>query len=269
MVADTYFGRTARLIVGNKQIEGLTLSFRVVREAKDRADQASISVRGLSRETLGRLEDRETVVRLDAGYRGRVGQLVAGTIVPDSLSRGGPNEVTSFQVADAGYSLRNVVLSASWSGSVRMSTVARYIGDAIGAPLLDTDLPADPEAVRGYTLTGRAADALSDLARSFRCRYQVTNGRLVFVPTDERVPLRQRSLLLSPDTGLVGSPRAVDGGLVEVTALLQPQLLPGDTYRVGGTVEKAGDYRVTKVEHGGGIEGDPDFYSVIKGRILG
>lgn len=264
-MADEYRDRYVAVEIGNRRLEGLTVDFTVSMKSRSASDSASITVLGLSDKSYQELQRRPTISRLIAGYEGRSGQLARGTTVPDTLAytvQGGTTRC-SWKIADQGYQLTESWLAESFEGSVRASALLQYVGDYIGAPLLPSDLPQDPLYVRNYTMSGGVRTVLDEIADDCLCRWSIQAGRLTLTPLVG--PLRQRVVLISPDTGLVNDVQTLDGTRIRVQALLQPQLRPGDAFAVESRFA-SGEYIAEEVTHAGSSGEAVPFYTTIKAR---
>lgn len=247
------------------ELEGLRIRFRVKRHV-GKLDGAQLDVWGLALDTYGQIARSDTVTRLVAGYVGSTGELLQGTTVAGSLRRvvQDGEVVTTWQVQEAAYRFAGVILSASWQGSVTATELLDYVADAVGLSRVQQALPRVPTYARGYVLSGSARDALRALAADCGCSPSVQSARLVLVPLDGS-PARVRGLVLAPDSGLLGWPEQSDKGRVRVRSLLQPGLLPGDAYRVGGST-LTGDYVAEEVEHAGDSGWAEEYETVVTGR---
>jgi hypothetical protein len=267
----TYFGRVARLQIQvpgqlGQEIDGLRVRLRSRRSGKG-FDGAQIDVWGLSTDSYGQLGRGDTITRLVAGYQDGPGEVMQGQVVPLSLRRvvSEGEVVTSWQVQEATTALASVTLATSWPGAVKASEVLSYIAGALGLSLPAQALPVDLVYARGFTAYGRARQVLTTLATDCGCTWSVQAGRLVLLPLSGA--LRTRAFIFAPASGLIGYPEQVDGGRVRSTTLMQPGILPGDTYRLGGDT-LAGDYVAEQVEHAGDLWG-PEWYTYVTGRVAG
>jgi hypothetical protein len=264
------FGRLASLQIqpstgSGVEIDGLRVRFRVTR-LPGKQDSAALDVWGLSLDRYQQIGQVDTVTRLVAGYEDTgTGELLQGTTVRGSVRREALDGevVTSWQVQEAGQRLLTVQLAASWSGSVTSEELLDYVARQLGVARVQQALPRVVTYARGYTLPTSPRAALEAIAGDCGCRWTLAGGRLLLVPLNGS-PARVRSVVLAPDSGLVGWPQQEDRGRVLCTALLQPGLLPGDSYRIEGR-QLAGDYVVEEVSHAGDVWGD-DWYTTVKGR---
>ncbi|MFO0639666.1 MAG: hypothetical protein U0183_10685 [Polyangiaceae bacterium] len=112
------------------------------------------------------------------------------------------------------------------------------------------------------TFSGNAADLLTDICVSFNLEWSIQNETLLLLPRGKAS--EATAVVLSPDTGLIGSP-SVDGkGVVQAKALIMPGLEPGRLVRIASRYLK-GDFRVEKVEFTGDTHGS-DWYAEIEAK---
>jgi hypothetical protein len=122
------------------------------------------------------------------------------------------------------------------------------------------------ESHGGVTIHGRASDALDSLARTLGLGWSIQGGQLQF--TRGREPVPGYAPVISPTTGLVGSPEhgAPDkkGGppLLKLKCLLLHSIVPGASVVVK-SANVNGTFRVESVEHSGDSHGG-DWYSSLE-----
>jgi hypothetical protein len=104
-------------------------------------------------------------------------------------------------------------------------------------------------------LAGNARDVLSRVALNNGADWSVQDGELIMVPTDKVLP--GEAVLLSQETGMIGSPEATDNGL-ELKCLCNPALKVGGLVRVQSLLDYFnGDYKIVHLQHkGDAIGGD-------------
>jgi hypothetical protein len=105
----------------------------------------------------------------------------------------------------------------------------------------------------GGAISGHAVQELTDLCRSAGLQWSIQDGVLQFV--DVVKPRSNFAVLLSPATGLLGSPTVDAKGEVTATCAMIPGLRPGDLV-VFDSVGVKGGYRIEEVEYAGDSHGD-------------
>lgn len=267
-MAGEQFGRVVALEFGQpgtlgQRIDGLRIRFRVRRSRTGSPDAAEVAVWNASPEALASLGDPGVVVRVLPGY-GTASQVVGGSLVRKSLrvEDDGVDRVAVFQIADGGLALRSVRVSQGWASAVKASELVEYLRAAAAWSRGTIRLGTDVEYTTGEVLIGSVGPELDRIVRDCGSQWSVQNGALQVWPLGESRP-RETGPLLSPTSGLLGSPRTVDGG-IEVRCLLLPGMLPGMPYRVASR-DVEGDFIATDVEH----DGDSGFGNEFQTTIVG
>lgn len=266
-MADLY-GRQTAIEIGDpgsigRRFSGLRITFQIRRSSTASPDAADVELYNPGAETVAALESPRAVVRVIAGYDAPA-VVLSGRIVVGSLrvEREGPTRVARLQVQDGGVDLRQTRLSRAWGGTVYGSEIIDYAIQASGLDRGTIRLPVDPTYSRGTVTFGALRDTIATVARDAGASWAVQDGALhVWPATEERT---RTAILLSPSTGLIGSPVLSDDGHVEVVSLLRPSLRPGDLYVVRAE-QHSGEYVAVDLEHRGDSHGR-DYYTTITGR---
>lgn len=231
-------------------------------------DTAEVTVYNPAPATLEALQRPGSVVRLLAGYPDSIAQILSGRVQPRSLrvEKDGPDRIASWAVTDGGLDLRETVVTAVWAQTVTAPEVVRFLAREAGLAV-GVVLPGRPVAYfDGYVVWGTLREALDTIAADTDSRWSVQSGVVQFWPRDG-VRYR-RATRLSPTTGLVGSPRAVDRGRWEVVGLLRPEMRPGDVFVVSSSVV-TGTLIAEDVEHRVSSGYAQDFYTILTARREG
>jgi hypothetical protein len=261
----TLYQRAYKLQVDNVVIEGggageqrfgLSISFEVEKTGKSEPNKAKIEIRNLSKDTQGSLEKRfkearaqrvPVIVELSAGYGTDIGIIFKGDVRSLSSRIDGTETVTTIIGGDGAHNHKTARISRSFAPGTSVETVARACADALGVGQgnlgdvvsrfrLGGMGATFPE---GIALSGSAKQALENISKSCGYEFSIQSGALQF--TERGKPIDREILLLSPDSGLVGSPEpqvdatvlgkdgkpkpAKSGGL-KIRTLLLHQLYP-------------------------------------------
>ena len=250
-----------------RALEGLRVTCTARRSTTEAPDKAALVIYGAAPESLEDLAANGTLVRVLAGYRdGAFAAVLSGTIVSGTLDilRQSGEVVASMQIADGRTEVRARALSRSWD-QVSASEVLAWAIQQSGLASGSISLGVDVAYTRGFVALGTAADVLRQIGADTRSTIVIQDGIVAAYPSGEA--RRPTSLLLSPDSGMVGSPRQVEKGHVEVVTLLAPTLRPGDRYRVSAE-RLSGDYVAIDVTTEIDSQEGP-FYSRIVGARVG
>lgn len=211
-------------------------------------------------------------VRLFVGYGGRedAALLYEGEITDVESVRQGVDRVTTIEAGDGASALLtgagHMAVSIDAGNPVEMAINA--VSSQLGIPVEVIEGLPVVSAVQGMCFddtADRILDSLvGELARGTGDTYEwsIRGGVLLIGPagaTSGQAPL------ITPDTGLIGSPRPVEDG-IEFRALLNPLILPRGAVSLRSR-DYSGVYKVTSVRHRGDSFGG-DFYSDVQAEFV-
>lgn len=267
------FNRQWALTIGDRQWTDLRVVFEVNRNLTKHPDPAQITIYNLARDTRSGFFGGQQV-RLVAGYGDAAGLLYAGTLTQITPNRDGPDYAVSLTCRDGDAAYRATVRQSYVSGAP-LSVVVGNLVSAMGLTLgAGASSQLAGKSTRGAVAhVGYAADKLQQSLLPFGLQYTLNDGTVQIIPTDGTTA--EQAILLSPDTGLVGSPEPMSdkkpaaGANVKrlrLTSLLQPGFMPGRRVALQG-VQYAGVYRVDRLIHKGDSHGQ-DWYSVAECSLV-
>ena len=262
------FGRQWRVTVGTLDVSDLDLDFKVTRSVRREPNRAEISIYNLSESSRSIVEEGGEV-SLFAGYEDppqifRGDQRWAWT----ETTADGKDRITHVVARDGGRAYADVEIARAYNPGTPVYDVVRDVVDAMGVGhgnLSDfaavLSLRGAATLASGYVAHGRASRVLNDLIRASGCRWSVQNGSLQIQRQGE--PIQTRSTVLSPDSGLLGSPtwdergQRTGGrrGLLTATCLIQPGIEPGRQVRIE-SAGVTGDFEVRAIEYAGKTYGE-------------
>jgi hypothetical protein len=269
------FGRRWRVTIDTLEITDLDIAFKVTRSLYSRAGTLELDVFNLSddhRAQARRWRAREgtppnqvtrrTRVRLEAGHAEGTSVIFQGNVRRVDTIRENPDWITRVTAGDGEESLRSARGARSFGPDTSIRDVIRYCAEASGVGLgnLD-DALAGAQFDRvgsilpgGAVVHGRVERQLHHLLRSVGLEWSIQDGVLQVLPRGGA--LARTAVLLSTDTGLIGSPEVGLNRVVTAKAIIQPDLTPGAQVQLKSAVV-AGYYRVETAEYAGETRGEP------------
>ena len=194
--------------------------------SSSKPDNAEATLYNLSDESLGYLEQPAQVMIIRAGV-GIAGQIFAGDISRRGITTefSGSDWITRITAAEGRRTFREAKFSASYPAGITRATILQDIARALGVPVAYLGaLPALTFAT-GWAFVGRARDALTELLQTpVGAWWTIQHGALYILAPGEALP--ENAPLLTPSTGLVGSPKRTDKG-ADFDSLFNPQLRAG------------------------------------------
>jgi hypothetical protein len=262
MASEALFSRKYKLTVGpasgtGKEWDGLRIMFKVHKTASSTPNKLEVDIYNLSASSRHFIEGKgkDWAVVLEAGYVAGIKTIFSGRLeLASSNKRGrhnhhhqGPDWVTKVKGFD-GIRENLVVLSKSFgpktSESAVINEIAREMGSTVGTI---KGLDKHKNYAHGRQISGSASAELDSICRTHNCRWSIQDGVLHILPYGEA--LDSTAFLLTPSTGLVGSPELTERG-VKVTSLLLGGINPGKLVQLK-TADVNGLYIVETLVHRG------------------
>lgn len=270
------FDRTAELtITGSGEavtIRDLRFRFIARKNRSDTPNTMNVQVFNPAPSTRLNASDSSATMELSAGYAGENILVSRAEIDLAIVDRDPPDIVLDIEGQEALRTLRETTLSISHAGGSSVQTVLDEIVARLGIDVrpIEADLSA---ALRGgFAHVGKANRALDDLMRRVGGAWSVQNGQLLILGPEGKVK-EGDAFVLSPQSGLIGSPYAVEEQTssekqsteprigYRVTSLLNAEIEPGDVIKVEAA-DVEGFFIVDEIEHSGDTRGQ-EWYSNI------
>lgn len=218
-------------------IQGLRQNFTVEKSDKESTNKLSLSIYNLSQNTIDIVAKAKNKIILRAGYADEgTSSLFFGDIVSTISRKEGPNKVLEIEAFDGQTNIQNKNISISYNAGTPKQQIFNDLVTAFGIPLTNPQ-SLGGQFANGYSYVGKVKDALTEILSPLGKSWTIQNEQLVIITKGESV---QRSgLLISPNTGLIGTPEALSdqdekqSDIDEVPkrwkikSLLFPQLFPG------------------------------------------
>lgn len=218
------FNRTASLIVGKdggkgRELAGLRFSFSIQKGSTKTPNKCTVKVWNAAPETRALLEMIGNVLLLRAGYVEDTGAstIFAGDVTRALTSREGPDWITELELLDGGSEFRDTKVSVSFAAGATATQVISDLAKRYGLPM--RPLPADIAAKQyknGFAFVGRVRDALDKACQYAGVEWSIQNREVQIIKRGG--VFTRRAYLLSPDTGMIGSPMQESKSMTEKAA---------------------------------------------------
>lgn len=226
------FDRKAELHIfleGEKHIlKDYDMSFDILATRDSKPNTAKINVFNQS-ETIRNLFSESTKgVEFWAGYGTDIGMIFRGSWDKDSSVikhvHNGSSWDTAIETGDGLKEFQNTFFSRSYLSGTTIKSILKNVSGAMGLPItLDYDFGTQLNSSAVYH--GKAKDVLDDLALEHTLQWSIQHGVIEILDTFEPPRREATAVLLSTDTGLVGSPILTDKG-VEANTLMLSTIKP-------------------------------------------
>ena len=291
------FDRVYEVQVGTTVIDSLDLRFNVTRTLRGKPNTCEVTIWNLAEQTRGALAELEyATMQIKAGYRGLPAQSQALADVDAALASGAedsaqagiifvgdvrsvwstyapPDWETHIEGGDGERKTRTARVNRSFAPGTSVKTVLRKmagdlqleLGNAAAKAIDASSLEdAGREFLNGVTVSGSAHRELAALAKSAGLELSIQNGAIQLL--ERGLPLRDASVVLTSDTGLVGSPTVGDKGIVKFRALLNPDIVPGRQIELQSRALD-GRFRAERVDYKGDTTAQ-DWYVDVEAKAL-
>ena len=286
------FGRACKLTVSTLDLTAFNTTFRVKfhveKTLKPEPNKALIEVYNLSAEHRADLAELapgkksskpkkgqtstpligRVPVRLEVGYGEQTDLIYLGDLRTVDTEIVDADWVTAISSGDGERAFRTARINQSVGPKTplrqTMSAVLKTLGLGEGnlAKVVQALQGGAVTLARGAVLSGPTARVLTDLCRSADLEWSIQDGAPQFVNLNKA--LQEKAIVLSAETGMIGSP-SVDGqGLLKCKCLIIPGLRCGRIVVVDGLTVK-GQYRIEKITYEGDTEGQ-EWYAELEGK---
>ena len=258
---------------GGAEQAGLDCSFEIEKSLEREPNTLSLKIWNLSPTHRRAIEGtRDLAVRVEGGYVDSTTILFDGDVRLAQNRRGGRgivvqgrdvvDVVSEIEAEDGGRAYREATVQQAFTADTPVASVLRAAISALGIGEGNLRDIGDVTIgdLRGYTLgtvlSGLAHRELDRIVRSCGLTWSIQSGVLQLRGSGA---LRTTAVLLSPGSGLVGSPSRDAEGYVSAVSLLNGGLYPGRPV-VLESRDVSGSFAVHKVRHTGDTAG-PSWYS--------
>jgi hypothetical protein len=279
------FGRELSLNIGGTLIRTkinetgeraamLRVTFNIVRSRTKEPNTAEISVYNLSQDTRSLFQEKDIPTVLEAGYTDNISQIFGGQLDFAKHKFSGTDWVTTLQASDSGKAFRSQRINTSIKGPIPIGDALRAAAQELGVGLGNLADKISKGSIRGtltefangIVLSGKAEKEFDKILKSMGYSWSIQDGELQLLEPTEVIG--DSAVLLTPGTGMIGSPEPGEKGFVTVRSLLQPELTPGKKIKIQSKNDDInGFYRVEKVTFLGDSSGN-DWYADVEGKPL-
>lgn len=221
------FDRVASLVIGKsggkgRELVGLRIAFEIEKGATDTPNKSTVRVWNLAPATRKTVEAVGAAVILKAGYAQDAGlvTIFTGTVTRATTTRDGPDWVTEIELADGVLEYRDTKASVSFAPGATTLQVVSDLAARFGLPVraLPTDVAAK-QYPAGFAFVGRVRDGMNKACGFMGLEWSIQNGEIQVIKKGG--VYRKLAYVLSPDTGLIGSPESETKTMTDEAAAKQ------------------------------------------------
>lgn len=182
----------------------LHIQFSVEKSDVASPNTEKISIWNLNPAHKAALEEKDCIVTLNAGYRGNTPMVLTGTVTNVVTEDDGADQKTTIDVLDGRKELRDSYVTLGYLQSTDSKLILQDAAGQMGLPI--TFSPgASFKPLESYSYVGLAKNVLDKVCASNNLTWTIQNG--VIQVTKPNEPISTVAHLISPQTGLIGSPK--------------------------------------------------------------
>jgi len=259
------FKREAELIVFKRsdnnfpavKFNKLRISFDFTFDDKVKSNNGKISVYNIHKEARSFYQDQTNLtVILNAGHNGSLSQIFTGDVKLVTTTKEGANTVTTFDCGDGFNLSKNVKISSSFDPGTAVKKMVEQMFTnlkAAGAEIMKgaADLFTG-NTKNGVTIQDTALNALNKICRSQNLEIKITNNVVEIIKLNGNIG--NNAILLTPNTGLIGTPAKKDKGISFKSLINEGRIFPGRVVKIESSSIN-GFFVVTKAIYNGDTYG--------------
>ncbi len=144
---------------------------------------------------------------LRAGYGGDTGVLMTGIIKHVSVFNEGNDRICEIEVHDTAEQYQKIINRSYVPGTTAEQILEHIITEESGLELGKIQLPINLVYMEGILFGGTSKEIIQDLAKDCDAEIHIVHGMIYVLPIGGK---RDETVILSPTTGLIGSPKRID-----------------------------------------------------------
>lgn len=263
----TQFLRNTYLRIGipgedGLEVRGLRIAFEVVKQDGQPLNTCKVTVYNATVTTSQATRRLGTTLQLYAGYGDAAGLIFLGDVTRSGYFKERPETRLELESGD-GQAARTKSASLSLKGEQPVDGILDQLAQIAGLSL-DTsavDAAVSMPSAGGVNLNGQVLTQVNRVARANRFDWTIEDGRIVVTPRGQATTLP--ALVVSPSTGMVGSPAPGEGGRITVKMLLNPEARLRRIIKLE-SAEYNGYYLIRRVRHAGDSGWAAEYYTEVE-----
>lgn len=263
----TQFLRNTYLRIGipgedGLEVRGLRIAFEVVKQDGQPLNTCKVTIYNATVTTSQATRRLGTTLQLYAGYGDAAGLIFLGDITRSGYFKERPETRLELESGD-GQAARTKSASLSLKGEQPVDGILGQLAQIAGLSL-DTsavDAAVSMPSAGGVNLNGQVLTQVNRVARANRFDWTIEDGRIVVTSRGQATTLP--ALVVSPSTGMVGSPAPGEGGRITVKMLLNPEARLRRIIKLE-SAEYNGYYLIRRVRHAGDSGWAAEYYTEVE-----
>jgi hypothetical protein len=267
------FGRIVIVTIDETLVlKGFHTSFKIEKSLTKDPNKLDLEITNLSEASRNSISTKYSKVVVEAGYVGNTSVIFRGDMRHVFHSHNSVDWVTKIECGDGEKALRSARVNMSVSAGETFQQFAQKLITALGVPAGNALAQLAKgnfrggitQFVNGAVATGLASKEFDKIMRDLGLTWSIQDGQLQVLPPGEAS--KDAVVVLTPKTGLIGSPVHGEKNNIKITSLLSPAIRPGTLIRLSSR-HLDGDLRAEKVQHVGDTAAQP-WYTTTDASVI-
>lgn len=246
------FKRIVRVVIGQDDgseisISDLFIKIDIDRNISGKPNDGMVEIYNLSEATENQIKEKGTRIRVSAGYDGEPILIHDGDIRRVDRQRSGVDRITKITLGGNLNKISQAVFNKSYSGQI---AIKQIVEDSIesfdGLTAIDLDQIPEDENLFDFSFTGKTPTLLDKILNPINVQWFETDNFIRFSARDKAL---ENVVLLSPETGLVGSVTITEKG-IKFKSVLNGRLVLNEKIKIDSSLFN-GVLKITKANHRG------------------
>lgn len=231
--------------------ESLDIDFDVVTSSDKEPNRAKIIVYNLSETTRNLIGANHQGVELLAGYSGDTKLIFRGATTNVTHEKARPDWITTIYAGDGEKEYTTKIFNKSYSAGSLVFQILKDLAVAMEIPSEINFDEVTATLLKGESYSGRVKDVLDQVTKAYGLKWSVQQGVLEITSLLSPIRSQPTAVLLSVDTGMIGSPELIERQSeeentkkrgrdkketriigVRVMSLLNPEIRPGRLIKI-------------------------------------
>lgn len=184
----------------------LHISFAIEKSDVESDNTGKVTIWNLNAEHIDMLNRPDCILALRAGYGNVMPLIFTGVVTFVSTSSDGADVATEVELTDSRIEVRDTIISVSFAGKVNSKQILQHIADYMGVAL-SIGWDVSFRDVSNFAYVGTGKNAVAKVCEMNGLQYSIQNGVLQIKTPGST--MSREVFLLSPETGLVGTPKRI------------------------------------------------------------
>ena len=257
-----------RAVLKTFLFKGYRIQFDVTKTFEGVPNSGTLKIYNVDAATRETLDKVGNLVRLRAGYGDNINEVLVGSVLKSDTVREGTEIVTTLEIGDGAFALASAHVSQVFTQGTTEQTILQAAIDVIKEQGISVSEDYDKSVFsssipRAVTIAAPAKEVLNEYTQKNQMTWSIQDGQLRILKL--ATGSVEAAVLLTPKTGLIGSPRK-SFDAISFQTLLIPELKIGRKVRIEtSTVE--GNFVVLRMNLRGDTFGG-DWGIACEGLIL-